>query len=167
MHRKELYLEIELVQSKINHFDLLRHSTKQMCITLWLTVFSVALTLKFESLAVLSFFLPIPFWIMDSTYHSYQEGFTERVKAVQNYLRTSGNPSQSLDQGEFARPDMYGVHTGQIANHSGVTSFWNNFFKRKAIMFYGALCVASAIAILGFDVVQGWSRGFTFEIKPN
>ena len=58
--------EIELVQAKINHFDDLRHRTKQLAVTLWAASIGVGAT-NIDVVLFLAAFIPLPFWFMDST----------------------------------------------------------------------------------------------------
>lgn len=136
--------EMELVSQKINHFDTLRHNTKQLTITLWLATVGVGFSIISPHLIVLATLIPIPFWYFDATYHAYQEGFNARLRAIQNYLR--GEPFEHSQN--FPIPDFYGIFTIEKSKHKAMTSVHKNFWKPKLLLFYGSLIVFSLLAYL-------------------
>ena len=126
--------EIELVQAKINHFDDLRHRTKQLALTLWAASVGLLATTDIDTFLLLAAFIPLPFWFMDSTYHRYQEGFTERLRGIRDFLRTGRflvqrekevslvKSLESEDFDGFPIPDFYGNHTIEKDKHKKQTS---------------------------------------------
>jgi len=148
-----LLKEMELVSQKINHFDTLRHNTKQISITLWLASVGVGPSLDNLILLFLSALIPLPFWYFDATYHSYQEGFNARLRAIQNYIRGEDYP---LGENEsFPIPDFYGVVTLPKSQHRKLTSLRNNAFKKRSVVFYGVLIVGTVTIALTSAVSSG------------
>lgn len=152
--------EIDLVNQKINHFDNLRHGTKQMAITLWLAAMGVGLTAKIEAVILLAAFVPLPFWFFEAIYHAYQEGFASRFWAIRNFIRTGQfmspdgikvdltENSDSIDFGAFPVPDYYGNLTLAPEAHKKRTNVLRNFLKIKMVLFYLPLCVAALLLVL-------------------
>lgn len=139
--------EITLVMEKINHFDDLRHRTRQMALTLWVVVVGTGLTLNSVTLLLFGVLVPVPLWYIEATYHAYQEGFASRFWAIQAFL----NGRRSEEQ-PFPIPDYYG-NRGSISKekHKELTSIRHNTFKRKMLIFYVPLLLISVVfAILSF-----------------
>jgi len=152
--------EIELVNQKINHFDDLRHRTKQMAVTLWLAAVGVGLTANLQVVLFLAAFVPFPFWIFESIYHAYQEGWSARWWAIQAFIQTGrytlrGDKDVSLEEclnstdfGPFPVPDYYGGHTLPMKAHRERTSVLHNFFKIKMVLFYLPLMIIALLLAL-------------------
>jgi len=153
-----LKIEIELIQEKVNHFDDLRHRTKQLAVTLWAAAVGAGATTGIDLVLYLAAFIPIPFWFLDSTYHRYQEGHTGRMNAIRDFIRTGKFNVQgelearleesikSDDFSSFPVPDFYGKHTLETAEHKRLTSLPRNLFKGKTLVFYTPL-IAIPIAV--------------------
>lgn len=154
--------EIELVHQKINHFDDLRHRTKQMAVTLWLAAVGVGITAKLQLVLILAAFVPLPFWVFESFYHAYQEGFSARLGAIRTFIQDGrftvrGQVEVSLEEcldstdfGAFPVPDYYGGRTLPRKTHKERTSVLRNFFKIKMVLFYLPLVVTALLLILAF-----------------
>ena len=154
--------EIELVYHKINHFDDLRHRTKQMAITLWLAATGVGISSQSESVLFLAMFVPIPFWIFESVYHKYQEGYSARLKAIENFIQTGifiiGDEKITLEKcidtrdfGAFPIPDYYAKNTISKEEHKKRTSLYRNFIKVKMLIFYVPLVIIALVLALHFS----------------
>jgi hypothetical protein len=153
--------EIELIQEKINHFDDLRHRTKQLAITLWAAAVGVGATTGLDPVLYLAAFIPFPFWFLDSTYHRYEEGYYARLKAIRTFIQSGrfivcGQQEVSLaeslesdDFGNFPVPDFYGKLTIEREQHKRITHPLLNFIKVKTLIFYIPL-VALPIAAVAF-----------------
>ncbi|ODS34974.1 MAG: hypothetical protein A7316_10925 [Candidatus Altiarchaeales archaeon WOR_SM1_86-2] len=152
--------EIEIVQQKINHFDDLRHRTKQMAVTLWLAAVGVGLTINLQLLLIIAAFVPFPFWVFESVYHKYQEGWSARSTAIQSFIRTGkykvrGVKDVSLEEclnspdfGEFPVPDHYAKNTLSKKDHRKRTNVLCNFVKIKKVIFYFPLVIIALLLAL-------------------
>ena len=150
--------EIDLLVRRIDHFDDLRHRTKQMAATLWLAAVGTALTLPSKPLLWLALFIPVPFWYYDAHYNAYQAGFSRRWWAIRKFIRdgTFKVPAgeASLDdffsnhaQCVFPVPDYYGEKTFDQAEHKEHTSLFRNAFTKKMLFFYGAFVGVTLVLI--------------------
>jgi hypothetical protein len=158
--------EIEIVADKVNHFDNLRHQTKQMAITLWLAAVGVGVTAKLPVILTLAAFIPFPFWVFDSIYHAYQEMFAARWVAIMTFIQTGqyrvrGKEEvhlekclKSNDFGAFPVPDYGGDNTLPEKEYKKATSIIRNFFKIKMFLFYLPLMITSAILALFFELTK-------------
>jgi hypothetical protein len=152
--------EIEIVHEKINHFDNLRHQTRQMAVTLWLAAVGVGLTAKQPLILYLAAFVPLPLWYFESIYHAYQEGYSSRARAVRAFLQTGryavqGHEEVSLEEcfnapdfGAFPVPDYFGGRTVPKEEHRKGTSVLRNFVKIKMVLFYLPLVLAALLFVL-------------------
>lgn len=154
--------EIELVFEKINHFDNLRHRTKQMAVTLWATAIGAGVSLNSRALIGLAALVPIPFWYFDATYHAYQEGYQTRLRAIRKFLRTEHweRPADAQRyEGErnpngFPIPDYYAKGSVCNAVHDRETSVLRNAFKAKTLIFYPLLFLAAVCLFAFFQLVR-------------
>lgn len=147
--------EIDFLSKKVNHFDVLRQRTKQMAITLWLAAVGFALAQDQQYILFISIFVPLPFWVQDSYYHTYQTGFDYRFWAIREFIRdgrylVEGKNlvllSEYFDEdklGKFPIPDYYGNATIQIDVWKNNDSALRKFFKLKTVMFYFPLVLCS------------------------
>lgn len=53
-----------------------------MAITLWLAATGVGISSHSEFILLIAVFVPFPFWIFESVYHRYQEGYSARLRAI-------------------------------------------------------------------------------------
>jgi hypothetical protein len=154
--------EIDLLARKIDHFDDLRHRTKQMAATLWLAAVGTALTLPSKPLLWLALFIPTPFWYYDAQYNAYQAGFWQRWWAIRQFIRdgTFKVPAglarlddlfSNCSQCVFPVPDFYGNKTFDEADLKKKTSLIRNAFTKKMLLFYGAFAVAAVVLIVLFS----------------
>ena len=153
--------EIDLINAKINHFDDLRHRTKQMAMTLWLAAVGVSLSTKLDILLWLAAFVPLPFWYLETVYHAYQEGFVLRWSAIRRFIRdgkhecADGTIAQLVDCmnddhfGSFPVPDDYGRRSVEKTRHDRATSVLRNLVKTRPMLFY-LLLVGAAIVLARF-----------------
>ncbi len=152
--------EIEIINEKVNHFDNLRHQTKQMAITLWLAALGVGITAKVPLVLILAALVPFPFWALESGYHAYQEGWYARLQSIRTFIRdgrfnVQGKDDVTLDDflkgndsGKFPVPDYYGNRTLPVDIHRQKTSVLRNFIKVKMVLFYLPLSVVSLVFVL-------------------
>lgn len=154
--------EIELVNQKINHFDDLRHRTKQMAVTLWLAATGVGISSHSELVLFLAMFVPFPFWILESVYHRYQEGYIARLQAIRNFIRSGifiiGKEKVTLEEcintgdfGAFPVPDYYARNTISKEEHKKRTSPYRNLIKVKMLIFYVPLIIIALVLALHFS----------------
>jgi hypothetical protein len=174
--------EIDLINTKINHFDDLRHRTKQMAMTLWLAALGVGLTAKLAILLWLAAFVPVLFWYIETVYHAYQEGYILRSSSIRRFIRTGEYEDENGTNvtladcmnddsfGSFPVPDDYGRHTvhkkdqengrhkkvQEHQEHRRVTSVSRNLVKRKPMLFY--LSLVGAAIILAKLVPGQWGQ---------
>jgi hypothetical protein len=155
--------EIDLVMQKINHFDNLRHHTKQMAVTLWAAIIGVGLTGKTPLLLILfAVVVPIPFWYLDARYHAYQEGYSLRRSAIEAFLndRLLSPGISSDDDTETISspiPDYYGNDTPLVKKeHKGRTRVARNAFTKRMLIFYLPICVTpialTLLRLFGFGM---------------
>jgi hypothetical protein len=150
--------EIDVLSQKINHFDDLRHQTKQMAITLLVAAVGLGITSKSPLVLILAALIPFPFWFLDSTHHAYQEGFHARLQAIRNFIRDKEYFVQyaqdkvsladcfaSDDFGIFPVPDFYGDYTFLKKDRKQNTNVWNNFKKGKMVLFYLPLSITALL----------------------
>ena len=154
--------EIDLLVRRIEHFDDLRHRTKQMAATLWLAAVGAALTLPSKPLLWLALGIPVPFWYFDAHYNAYQAGFNRRFWAIRAFIRdgnfTTPAGDASLtdflsDSGAsvFPVPDYYGNTTFDQESLKRHTSKIRNAFTGKMVLFYGSLTIAALLLLLVFE----------------
>ena len=156
--------EIEILQQKINHFDVLRYRSRQMAIALWLATIGFGLSQYQNWIVILAILVPIPFWYIESIYHANQEGFIGRFWAIGIFIRdgkfdVQGKGDVELatcfsDQnfGGFPVADYYGNKTIEQENQKKRVSIRRNFFKLKMVIFYLPLSVIALItAVLMFS----------------
>ena len=155
--------EIDVLVRRIDHFDDLRHQTKQMAATLWLGAVGAALTIPSKSLLWLALGVPIPFWYFDACYNAYQAGFSRRFWAIRAFVRdgkftmpdasepTLSDFLMSTGSSGFPVPDYFGNHTFDEREHRRCTSRIRNAFTAKMLLFYGSLTLASLLLIVAFE----------------
>ena len=139
--------EISLVFHKINHFDDLRHRTMQLAVTLTIAVVGGAFSIRSTPLLFIAALVPIPFWVIDARYHSYQEGYTLRWISIERFLSGRWGPE------DFPIPDYYGRRTHR--EHASKTSLMVNLLSARSIVTYLGLavfvfCLASSFWLYGF-----------------
>lgn len=151
--------EIEYLHHRLDHFDDLRHRTKQMAATLCAAAIGAGLTITPSRplLFLLGAAVPLPFWYRDAAYHAYQEGFHARLRAVRNFIRDGSYKSphgqvatlkgtlDGSEQGIFPLPDYYGNKTLPEDEHNRITSRWRNATTRNMVLFYAPLSLAPLI----------------------
>ena len=156
--------EIDLISQKVNHFDDLRHRTKQLAISLWLAAVGAGLTFGAPILVGIAVVVPLPFWWFDATYHGYQEGFATRLRVIADFLRTGKweppkcpkKPILRRNGGPvFPIPDYYGERSVSARDHSRETSVIRNAVKLKALFFYGSLVVLAYILFRSYEAIRG------------
>ncbi len=156
--------EIDFIGTKINHFDNLRQQTRQMALVLWTAAFGIGVKEDIVMLFILSAFIPLPFWFIETTYKQYHKGWYGRLKAIREFIRDGeyklkgeGSPakiqeffSDAYDKPEFNKPkfplfDYWGTETMPEDLHKKETSFQNNFFTRKNLVLYLPMSVIGLI----------------------
>ncbi len=158
--------EIELLVRRLDHFDNLRHRTKQMAATLWLAAIGAALTLPSKPLIWLALVIPAPFWFFDAQYHAYQEAFQRRFWAIRAFIRDGkfttpggevllgkflvGPGSEASDSPTFPVPDYYGNKTFDEKALKKWTGLARNARTVKMLLFYGSLALATGLLLLAF-----------------
>ena len=152
--------EIEIINEKVNHFDNLRHQTKQMAIALSLAAIGAGITARLPQVLILAALVPLPFWALESVYHVYQEGWYARFQSIRTFIRDGqfdvrGKGKVLLEDcliaanfGEFPVPDFYGNRTLSPEVHKQKTSVLRNFIKVKMVLFYLPISVASLLFAL-------------------
>jgi hypothetical protein len=109
-------------------------------------------------LSVLTIIIPIPFFILDAYYNSFQRGCLERFTAIRTFIREQeyklpGKNIQRLDEflatGEtmFPIPDHHGKYTIEEKKYKKITSWRKNAFTEKMGIFYGSLVILSILTI--------------------
>lgn len=134
--------EVELVFRRVNHFDQLRHGTKQWAVALTLGTVVAGLALASPWMVFLAALVPIPLWYLDATYHAHQEGWNKRFWKIQAYLsgRWKG------EAGDFPIPDYYASHS--VTNpgaHDFLTSPGRNAFTPRMKTFYAPLVIVPIV----------------------
>ncbi len=158
--REILKQEIQIVHEKINHFDSLRHRTKQMAITLWIAAFGFGVSQDTPWVIALSIVIPLPFWYIESIYHANQEGFIGRFWAIRQFIRdgefevggkrppvTLADCMRDENFGEFPVPDYFPNKTFSEEELRRRISVKNNFLKTKMFIFYAPPIL---VAIVGW-----------------
>ncbi|MBI3695872.1 MAG: hypothetical protein HY238_13660 [Acidobacteria bacterium] len=154
--------EIEYLHHRLDHFDDLRHRTKQMAATLCAAAIGAGLTITTARplLFLLAAAVALPFWYRDAVYHAYQEGFHARLRAVRNFIRDGSYASPNgqvatlegtlggTEQGIFPLPDYYGTKTLHEQEHKRLTNRWRNATTWNMTLFYAPLCVAPLLLFL-------------------
>jgi hypothetical protein len=79
--------EIDMISQKINHFDNLRQKTKQMGIILWTATIGYGLKENIPFLFYISVLLPLPFWLMETSFRRFYKGHQIRLKAIRDFIR--------------------------------------------------------------------------------
>lgn len=147
--------EIEYLNHRLDHFDDLRHRTKQLAATLCAAAIGAGLTIATARplLFLLAAAVPLSFWHRDAAYHAYQEGFHARLRAIRNFIRDGSYTSPAgqvatlkgtLDgsaAGIFPLPDYYGNKTLSEEEHKRITNRWRNATTWNMILFYAPLCL--------------------------
>jgi len=150
--------EIDILNSKINHFDNLRLKTKQMAIILWTASVGYGLKENLHILFFISTLLPIPFWLMETSYRRYYKGFHLRLWAIRNFFRNGKfkvreEVEVTLEQFlkdkdcNFPLFDFWANDTIDSWWFNKETSFYKNFFNRNLILVYGPMVIISIILI--------------------
>jgi hypothetical protein len=152
--------EINNEVSIIGHFDDLRHRTKQMGITLWVAAVGFGLSQNPSWVLYLAAFIPFPFWILDTFYSAYQQGFLERFWAINVFIRegkyniesqATVNLADCLKDdgfGEFPVPDYYGIKTVGEKVLKSETSMVRHFFDWRMALFYLPQVIAALLFVL-------------------
>jgi hypothetical protein len=108
----------------------------------------------------LAAFIPFPFWILESFYSAYQQGFDERLWAIREFIRNGKYNLQNKaivnlkdcfkddGFGEFPVPDYYGNKTIDEKTLKRVTSIPRNFIEWKLALFYLPLTAVALLAAL-------------------
>jgi hypothetical protein len=147
--------EIDLINTKINHFDTIRLRLKQIAIVLWTATVGFALKDKVDLLFFISIFLPFPFWFIDTTYRKYYEGWHHRLLAIKEFLSkgkylVQGEEEVSLEAfingtegGSFPLFDYWAQITIPEKEHVRITKFARNFFYRTSTLVYLPLVIIS------------------------
>ena len=155
--------EIDLLVRRIDHFDDLRHRTKQMAATLWVTVVGAGLSLPAKPLLWFALGIPVPFWYFDAHYNAHQAGFSGRLGAIRSFIRDGryrapDGAETTLDEflssaapSAFPVFDLYGNKTFAADSHRWHTSSIRNAFTRKMLLFYGSLTLISIVLIFVFQ----------------
>ncbi len=145
--------EVEVISTKVNHLDDLRHRTQSMAIALWTASVGVVYTGKVDpNFLFVASVIPIPFWFLDGTYHRYQEGFTLRRRVIEAFLanhwrkfildlykRRKKRPGRLLitRPSNIPVPDYHGNDLRQTRPaYDRLTNFHRNLFTIKMLIFY-------------------------------
>ena len=152
---KMLSQEIDFIGTKINHFDNLRQKTRQMALILWTATIGFGVKDNGEMLFILAALIPLPFWLIETSYRQYHKGWYGRLKAIGEFIRDgeyklkgqeppaffSDFFSDEYDKKKFDRPrfpilDYWGTETIAEEQHKQETSFRKNFWARKNMLLY-------------------------------
>ena len=139
--------EMEILDSKINHFDNLRWKSRQIALALWVAAIGFGLKEDKQLLYLIAVFLPFPFWIFDSFYRLYYRGFFLRFKAIRDFLREGKYLVKGINEAkledllngkdsEFPIPDHWPSRTVSKEILRDQTKFINNFLNYKQLIFY-------------------------------
>jgi len=154
--------ELDVLVGRIDHFDDLRHRTKQLSVTLWLAAVGTALARPASRpLLWLAPFIPLPFWYFDAQYHAYQERFALRWRAIREFIREEHfdlpSGKAALDEffvpsskSAFPIPDYYADKTFDFEKDDKLRyriSLRRNAFTKKMLWFYGTFIAAAFILI--------------------
>ena len=150
--------EIDLINTKINHFDNLRLRTKQMAIILWTATVGFGLKESIPILFLISVLLPIPFWLMEAKYRKYYKGFRLRLWAIWDLFRNGKydvrgeievNIEQFLNDKECEFPlfDLWGNDTINVGSFKKETNTFRNFMDRGLVLIYGSMALISLILL--------------------
>jgi hypothetical protein len=160
--------EIQILSQKINHFDNLRHRTKQMALTLSVAILGVGLKfgvtdVNLRWILLIAIFVPVSFWLLESFYHAYQEGYIKRFWAITIFIRDGkykvrGEKLVSLTEWinddsfqSFPMPDYYAFRTISQKEHEESTSVPRNFLKPKMVVFYAPItCMGLLSTMIGW-----------------
>ena len=152
--------ELTLLQDKANHFDNLRHQTRQMAITLWLAAIGFGLTTNIKEVFFLAVLIPIPFWYFEGMYHKHQEGYVNRYGAIERFLRegsykvknqkevTLADFLKKFDADGFPLLDHYSKNTIPTKDFERNTSLFRNLFKKSKLIFYFSFMLISLLFAL-------------------
>lgn len=151
--------ELDIVVNVSNHFDDLKHRTKQMAITLWVAAVGFGLSQNPSLILFLAAFIPFPFWILDSFYSAHQIKFLERFWAIDVFIRDGKYNLQNRSIvsladclkddsfGEFPVPDYYGTKTIEENILEKETSIFRSFIEWKLVLFYLPQVVVALLAV--------------------
>ncbi len=153
--KKELLKqEVDLVMQKEEHFDGLRHRTRQMAVTLWTAIIGIGLAGQMPPLLILfAVAVLLPFWYLDARYHQLTEGHVLRRLAIEAYLNNRSSPwntqSPVTEELTFPVPDYWGKHTPSVKDeHKKRTRMKRCLFTGRMLWLYGPLCTIPAILAL-------------------
>jgi hypothetical protein len=144
----------------IGHFDDLIHRTKQMAITLWVAAVGFGLSQNPSWVLYLAAFIPFPFWLLDTFYSSYQQGFLERFWAINVFIRegkynienqTVVNLADCLKDngfGEFPVPDYSAIKTVGRKILDREKSMIRHFIDWRMALFYLPQVIAALLFAL-------------------
>ena len=140
--------EIDFINSKIDHFDNLRLKIKQIAIVLWVATVGFGLKEQIKIMFFISAFLPLFFWLIDTIYRSYYEGYHHRLLAIKDFISTGkytvkGKENVTLadfikgvEEGNFPVFDYWAQLTISENKHKEITKFSTNFFYRTSMLVY-------------------------------
>ncbi len=151
--------EIDMINQKVNHFDNLRQKTKQMGILLWTATIGYGLKENIQVLFYISALLPLPFWLMETSFRRYYRGFYARFRAIAEFIRngnynlkgTEVTLAQFLSEDEnsdFPIFDYWGIETIPSEKHRKETGFLNSFIDRNLLLVYGPMMLISIVLII-------------------
>ena len=170
--------EIEVINQKINHFDILRLRTKQMAIFLWVAVIGFGLKTDSPSdnglLFFLSIFVPIPFWYLEASFRRYYKGWSERFKAIRlffidgEYKIADGTKPTLKDfldsdkDSNFPLSDYWAEKTVKDEVYQNAKSLRRSFFNHKILWVYFPMVLLSgSYALKKLAGVNWWVVGIS------
>jgi len=117
-------------------------------------------------LLLLSVFLPLPFWVIESSYRKYHKGWQARLRAIRDFIRdgkykVKGQEPQAIladfltdvydthDFGGKTFPvfDYWGTETLEPEKHKRETDFLRNFFARRNLLLYPLMMGFSLLSL--------------------
>ncbi len=158
--------ELSALQNKIHHFDNLRWKVKQTSIVLWTATIGLGLKIDHE-LFWLSFFVVLPFWMIDSRYRRSYRLNRLRQSAIIKFIRagkylllgkaqvtlsallsTSTSDHGNKDEAEFPVPDPWALNTVKELKRKKEMKLFNSIIDETHLALYGSMTSISMILII-------------------
>lgn len=159
--------EIDLIGTKINHFDGLRQKTRQMALVLWTATVGIGVKDEAALLFLLACLIPLPFWLIETTYRRYYTGWYGRLKAIREFIRDGQyevlgkQPAATLtdflsdeydEEGfkgtRFPVFDYWGTGTVAASVRDSDGAFWANFFTGHSLILYFPMMLLGSLLFL-------------------
>lgn len=137
--------EVKLLSDKVNHLDNLRFRARQMAALLTLGIVSIGASREIYWLFIVAAITPLPFWITEAYYRSYQQICICRLKEIEAFLQIvlQKQPSKGKESFDIIIPDAFGVSSNQKK-----IGFHLSFFRTTMILFYVSLMTIGIVGIV-------------------